>query len=97
MKNKIITFLFISYVLFFSISHIIIKDKEISESERRKLSALPDIKEVTKAEYSNKLETYLLDHFPFRDNLRSIKATYNYKILNKFDNNNKKKNEKDKV
>lgn len=88
MKNKIITFLFVGYVLFFSISHIIIKDKEISESERRKLSALPDIKEVTKAEYSNKLETYLLDHFPFRDNFRSIKATYNYKILNKFDNNN---------
>lgn len=88
MKNKIIIFLFISYISFFSIAHIIINDKIISETERRYLSSLPNIKEITNSEYSKKLESYLLDHFPFRDYFRSIKANYNYKILNKYDNNN---------
>ena len=88
MKNKLIIILFSTYILFFSISHIILRDKDISEVERRKLAKLPDIKEITKGEYSNKLESYLLDHFPFRNNFRSIKALYNYKILNKYDNNN---------
>ena len=35
--------------------------------------------------YLNEVEKYLLDHFPFRDSFRSLKANFNYHILNKLD------------
>ena len=88
MKNKITVFIFIIYIMFFSIFHLVIKDNDISKTERRKLSNLPNIENILNIEFSNDLEQYLLDHFPFRDGFRSIKANYNYHILNNFDNNN---------
>ena len=86
MKNKIITIIFIIYITAFSILGIIIKDKDISISERRKLSTFPEF--TLTNEYITKIDKYLLDHFPLRDNFRSIKANFNYNILNKLDNNN---------
>ena len=86
MKNKIITILFIIYIFAFSLLGVIIKDKDISISERRKLQTFPNF--VLNSQYVSKLDKYLLDHFPFRDNFRSIKANFNYKILHKLDNNN---------
>ena len=86
MKNKIITILFIIYISIFSILGIIIKDNEISSTERRKLSTFPEY--TLSNEYVTKLDKYLLDHFPIRDTFRSIKATFNYNILKKLDNNN---------
>jgi len=85
MKSKIITITFISFILFFSIFHIIENDQYISKTERRKLTSLP-IFELN-SEYIKKLEKYLLDQFPYRDNFRNIKATFNYKVLNRLDNN----------
>ena len=85
MKNKIITIIFIVYIFTFSILGIIIKDKEISASERRKLSSMPEL--TLDSEYVTKLDKYLLDHFPLRDNFRSIKANFNYNIIHKLDNN----------
>lgn len=86
MKNKTITIIFLIYIFTFSISGIIIKDKDISFSERRKLSKLPQF--TISNEYVNKLDKYLLDQFPLRDKFRSIKASFNYNILNRLDNNN---------
>ena len=86
MKNKITVLLFIIYIATFSILGIILKDKEISTTERRKLSTYPEY--TLSSEYVNKLDKYLLDHFPLRDNFRSIKAKFNYNILHKLDNNN---------
>ena len=85
MKDKITTFLFLGYILIFSLSHLIIKDNEISNSERRKLATFPEF--TLNSEYITKVDKYLLDHFPLREELRSIKANYNYHILNKLDNN----------
>ena len=85
MKDKIITFTFIGYIFFFAIFQFILPDKEISTSERRKLTTFPEI-ELT-SDYITKVDKYLLDHFPFRDDFRSLKANFNYKILNKLDNN----------
>ena len=85
MKEKIITFTFISYILFFSILHIILPDKSISNTERRTLANHPELKLTN--EYITKVDKYLLDHFPYRDTFRSIKAKFNYNILNKLDNN----------
>ena len=86
MKDKIVVILFVAYICTFSILHIVIPDKELTISERRKLNTFPEI-ELTN-EYITKIEDYLLDHFPFRDEFRSIKANFNYKVLNKLDNNN---------
>lgn len=86
MKNKIITFIFIIYICIFSILGIILKDKEISISERRKLKTFPEY--TLNSDYVTNLDKYLLDQFPIRDTFRSIKAKFNYNILNKLDNNN---------
>ena len=85
MKDKIITFTFIGYILIFSLLHIIIPDNEISNTERRKLAKFPQI-ELTN-EYITKIDKYLTDNFPYRNTFRSIKAKFNYNILNKKDNN----------
>ena len=86
MKDKIIVFLFIGYLFTFSILHIVIKDKEISETERRNLKTFPQFKLTNN--YITEIDEYLLEHFPFRDEFRSIKANFNYNILYKLDNNN---------
>ncbi len=83
--NKIITYSFICFIVIFSVLQITTKDLEISYSERRKLNTFPKFSLDSK--YITKLDNYFLDHFPIRDTFRSIKAFYNYKILNKLDNN----------
>ena len=85
MKDKITTFLFLIVIFGFGICHIFLKDNEISNTERRKLSTFPEF--TLTSEYSEKIDKYLLDHFPLRDTFRSIKANFNYKILHKLDNN----------
>lgn len=85
MKDKIIVFIFMEYILMFSILHLIIPDNKVSNSERRKLTSFPEF-ELTN-DYITKIDEYLLDHFPFRDTFRSIKASFNYNILQKLDNN----------
>lgn len=86
MKNKIITFTFLSYILLLSVLHIVLPDKSISETERRNLKEFPEW--TFNSEYITKVEKYLLDHFPMREDYRSIKANFNYNILNRLENNN---------
>ena len=85
MKDKIIVFLFICYIMLFSLFQIILKDKTISETERRTLTTLPKFE--LNSEYITEIDEYLLDHFPLRDTFRSIKANFNYNFLLKLDNN----------
>lgn len=85
MKDKIITFTFLIFILTFSVLHLALKDKEVSMTERRKLATFPTLK--LDNEYISKVDKYLLDHFPFRDEFRSIKARFNLNVLNLNDNN----------
>ena len=85
MKDKITVLIFIIYIMFFSIAHIVIKDKDISETERRHLANMPQVK--LESEFFNDLDEYLLDQFPFREGFRSVKAHFNFNILGKLDNN----------
>lgn len=85
MKNKILIILFLGFIFSFSILGLILKDQEISFTERRKLTTFPEF--TLESNYSDKLDKYFLDHFPLRDTFRSIKALYNYKILHKTENN----------
>lgn len=86
MKNKIITFFFIIYIFSFSIISLAIKDKEVSFSERRYLKKFPSFE--LSSNYITNVDKYFLDHFPCRDNFRSMKANFNYNFLLKLDNNN---------
>lgn len=85
MKDKLIVFIFIGYIMLFSLGHIILKDEEISASERRKLAKFPELE--LSSDYITEVDKYLLDHFPLRDSFRSLKANFNYHILQKLDNN----------
>lgn len=85
MKDKVITFLFVGYLILFSVLGILFKDEEISRSERRKLNSFPEME--FSSDYITKVDKYFLDHFPFREDFRMIKANYNYKVLNRLDNN----------
>lgn len=85
MKDKVITFLFVGYLILFSVLGILFKDEEISRSERRKLNSFPEME--FSSDYITKVDKYFLDHFPFREEFRMIKANYNYKVLNRLDNN----------
>ena len=86
MKNKILIILFCLYIFGFGIYSLVDTDKEISLTERRKLDTFPKI-ELTN-EYVDKLDSYLVDQFPLREEYRSIKANYNYYVLNMLVNNN---------
>ena len=83
MKNKILTILFILVIFGFGLLSIIMKDKEISSFERRKLASFPDFKKG----FTEKLDTYLLDQFAFRNELINLNSILNRKVLNKIDNN----------
>lgn len=85
MKNKILVIVFIVYISLFSVLGILIPDKQISNTERRKLSSFPEFE--LDEEWISDVDKYLLDQFVFRDEFRSLKALYNYKVLGKLDNN----------
>lgn len=86
MKNKIFIIVFLVYIFGFGIYSIVDTDKEISYTERRYLDKLPKFELTNK--YIDKLDGYLVDQFPLRDEYRSIKALYNYNVLNMLVNNN---------
>lgn len=90
MKNKILTILFCILIFGFMLLNILTKKEEISESERRYLAVLPEItiENIFNRKITDNLETYLTDHFVFRDTFRSIKTLFNLNIFNKKDTNN---------
>lgn len=85
MKEKLIVILIGIYIFAFSILSLVLPKDEYSTTERRKLKSMPEYS--LDGEYINELDGYLLDHFPARDNFRSIKANFKYNILQSTDNN----------
>ena len=85
MKNKIFVFGFLILIYGFMMISIFDKNLEFSYNERRYLATLPSFEFNTKT--SNKVEKYLLDHFPLRDSFRKIKGLFNYNVLFKLENN----------
>ena len=89
-KNIIITICFVSLlILVFSIN-ILVEDKQISITERRKLAGFPEvsISKLLTGETTSKFENYAVDQFVARDTFRSIKAFYSTNIYRQKDNNN---------
>ena len=85
MKDKITVYLFVGFLMLVPTISILSKDEKISYTERRELATFPKF-ELTN-EYVTKLDKYFLDHFPKRDSFRSLKANYNYHVMQKLDNN----------
>ncbi len=71
------------------ILHVVLPDEAVSVSERRKLASVPEIsaEKLFSSEFSDDLETYLLDHFPLRDRFRTLKASVRFGVFRQSDNN----------
>lgn len=69
--------------------HLLLPDAEVSKAERRRLDQLPKLTASTlfKGTYAAALEDYLLDQFPMRDGLRTLKSVWTYYVLGQKDNN----------
>ena len=89
MKNKIITISFVVIIEFFFLLSIIVKDEDISRTERRHLKQFPEFTfaQFIDGNFVDEFEEYSLDQFPFRDSFRSLKANFNYHVFNQLDNN----------
>ncbi len=64
--------------------HLLLPDQAVSRAERRRLAQAPSL---ASDGYAEKLETYLLDQFPGREALRTLKAVWTFYILGQKDNN----------
>lgn len=89
-KNIIITIGFVSLLILVFFINIVVEDKQISITERRKLAGFPEvsISKLLKGETTSKFENYAVDQFGARDTFRSIKAFYSTNIYRQKDNNN---------
>lgn len=58
-------------------------DEKVSISEKRNLTQKPEltIESVLSTEFMDNLENYLLDQFPYRDNLRRLKTSFEIGVL----------------
>lgn len=88
-KNKIITIGFAIILIGIFLCNLILKDKEISITERRKLAQLPkiNIQEVLNGNFTEKWDKYTVDQFVGRDFFKTIKAVWSMKIYSQKDNN----------
>ena len=88
-KNIIITVGFVIIIFATFIMNLIIKDKTISESERRALQIFPKITldTIKSGDAMDKFEKYTTDQFALRDTFRTIKSLFNINVYNQKDNN----------
>ncbi|MFI3208463.1 MAG: DHHW family protein [Eubacteriales bacterium] len=86
-RKKISAILFLAFLLFGMIGGILLPDKILSYSERRTLAKFPEstLESILDNDYSESLETYLLEQFPGRDVLRMLKTEFDTLVLGKTD------------
>ncbi len=88
--KSIVTLLLLSVFIFgFAAANLLLPDGDISKTERRPLTQLPEITaaNIISGKFMSDFEKYTLDQFPLRDGFRSVKAFSNYYLLNRQDNN----------
>lgn len=90
-KFKKIAIIVVSALVVFGLSAaaLALPDEAASKAERRKLAQVPDLtaEGVFSGDYMEELEEYLLDQFPLRDPLRTLKALTRFRVLGQKDNN----------
>ena len=89
MRNKILVFLFSSFLLIMLLINIFSDDKRISYIERRTLQMFPEfsLNDILDATFFKKFDNYTVDQFIGREKFQKIKAYFAYNILNNYDNN----------
>ena len=89
-KNIIVTIGFVVILFGVFLLNILVKDKEISTSERRKLAQLPEvsISKILSGNVMTNFDKYVTDQFVQRDLFRSIKSVWSMNIFRHKDNNN---------
>ncbi len=88
-KQRITIYSFVLCLVGFTAALVILPKQAISQAERRRLAKWPELtyETVRDESFMNDFESYLLDHFPFRDGFRRIKAEFTYKVLRQRENN----------
>ena len=88
-KNCIMCILMLLYIMGIGVMLIIKNPKEFSYSERRRLAQRPEfsLDSFKSGDFAKEYESYILDQFPMRDNLRTLKAINEKYIFNKKDYN----------
>ena len=89
MKNKIITFSFIIILFGIFFTNLIVKDADISISERRKLAKFPEInsEDLLNGKWTKDFEKYTQDQFVERDLFKNVKSFWSINIFRQKDNN----------
>lgn len=84
MKDNKVTKILIFYTALIGILGILIKDKEISKTERRKLKQAPTItyEKIADNTYFTELDDYTSDQMPARDTFRKIKGVTSKYLFN---------------
>lgn len=81
--SKILTAaLFFLFLGGFGALHLVLPDREFSPVENRNLEEAPSFswESLLDGRFTQKLETYLADQFPFRDNWIGLKTRYSYML-----------------
>lgn len=88
-KNIFVVVLAVIFVFGFTTSGIILSDKDISKTERRKLADFPDVtlNNILSGKFMTDFESYTLDHFPLRDGYRGLKSFFVRNVMMQKDNN----------
>lgn len=81
--------IFLGLLILGMVAGIVLPDLAVSVTERRKLAQLPEISidNILSDDFSDSLETYLLEQFPGRDIFRMIKTEFDTMVLGKTDSN----------
>jgi hypothetical protein len=89
-KNIIIAIGFVVILSAIFFLNLVVEDKTISTSERRKLAQFPEISisKILNGDVVDKWEKYVEDQFIQRDIFRGIKSFWSIKIFAQKDNNN---------
>ena len=88
-KNKIVCIIFFCFIFGIFFINLIVKDKDISESERRKLAQFPKISwsNIWNGSFFKQFENYTTDQIVAREVFRKIKVISDLELLKKKDNN----------
>ncbi len=88
-KNKIVTVIFAGFILVSFLLCLIKPVTEYSSAERRNLAPFPklSLETILNKEFQEDFKEYASDQFPFRDELRSVKAFFQLNVLRFLENN----------
>ncbi len=88
-KNKIIIGMFLSFIFGISLTNLLTKDREVSETENRPLQQLPifSFERLLSGRYTEQFDQYMMDQFIMKDNWVGLKSDVERVLFQKKENN----------